>query len=68
MSYRLLGLSKVPDTNPQEFVLFTKDNEDTQPGYVGRTDRGTEEVVREALALGGMSQAEIDIAFDRAKG
>ena len=60
MSYRVLGLSKVPGSDPQEFALFTKDPENEKAGYIGRTDFGTEEAIREALTLGGMSAPEID--------
>jgi hypothetical protein len=67
MSNRVLGFKKVPATDPQKFQLFTKDNENMQPGYEGTTDFGTEEEIREALTLGGMSALEIDLLIDSAK-
>jgi hypothetical protein len=60
MSYRVLGITKIADSEPQEFTLFLKDMENTRPGYKGRTECGTEEAVREALTLGGMNAPEID--------
>ena len=51
---------------PTAIPAFLKDTENTHAGYIGRTEYGTEEVLREALALGGMAKQEIDIAFRRA--
>jgi hypothetical protein len=67
MSYRVMSLDKLLGTDPQEFQLFLKDTENTKKGYVGRTECGTEEVVRKALALGGMKQQELHLAFQRIK-
>jgi hypothetical protein len=66
MSYHVINLTKVPGTDPQEFQLFVKDTENTKSGYRGRLECGTEEAVREALALGGMAQQQIDLWFRRA--
>jgi hypothetical protein len=60
MSYRILSVNKIANTDPQEFLLFLKDMENTRPSYVGRTECGTEEDMREALTLGGMNAPEID--------
>ena len=64
--FRVISLSQVPNTDPQEFALKLKDKENTKEGYRGRTEYGTESALREALAKGGMPQAEIDAAFRRA--
>ena len=63
MSYRVISLVKVPGTDPQEFQLFLKDSDNTHAGYLGHTEYGTEEVVREMLSLGGMDPDEVEIAL-----
>jgi hypothetical protein len=60
MSYQVLGITKIADSEPQEFTLFLKDAENTQRGYMWRTECGTEEAVRETLTLGGINAPEID--------
>jgi hypothetical protein len=65
MSYRVISLSKVPGTKPQEFELTLKDTENTKPGYIDKKVHGTELEVREALTLGGLPQSEIDQALQR---
>ncbi len=67
MSFRVMTLNRIPGTDPQEFHLFLKDTENTHKGYLGRSECGTEEVVRRALALGGMEQQEIDLVFQHPK-
>ena len=67
MSFRIMGLTKVAGTEPQEFVLFLKDLENTKPSYIGETEHGTESVLREALTNGGMKEPEIDVLFWQAK-
>jgi hypothetical protein len=63
--FQVLGLQKVAGSDPQLFTLWLKDNENTNKGYVGTTETGTEEVVRGALANGGMADPEIDELFAR---
>ena len=66
MSFHVINLTKVPGTHPQEFQLVVKDTDNTKSGYRSTLKYGAEEVVREALTLGGMAQQEIDFAFRRA--
>jgi hypothetical protein len=65
--FQVLGLQKVAGSDPQLFTLWLKDNENTNKGYVGRTETGTEEVVRGALDKGGMPALKIDQLFASAK-
>jgi len=66
MSFQILGVQKEAGTDPQLFTVWLKDNENAGKGYVGRTETGTEEVVRGALAKGGMADPEIDELFAHA--
>jgi len=62
-----MGLTKVAGTEPQEFILFLKDSENMKPGYIGRTEQGTESALREALTNGGMKEREMNVLFMQAK-
>jgi hypothetical protein len=64
--FRVVSLMKTGNSDPQQYTLVMKDLENTQKGYLGRTETGTEETIREALRKGGMPESEIDVAFARA--
>jgi hypothetical protein len=66
MMFQVLGLRKVPDTDPQEYELRLKDKENTKPGYIGRMEYGTEAEVRVMLRDGGMSESDIERLFKQA--
>jgi hypothetical protein len=63
LSFRVISLTKLPRTKPQQFHLVLKDARNTTRGYIGRSRVGTEEVLREALAGDGMETQEIDRLF-----
>lgn len=64
--FRVLSLRKVPSTDPQEYELWLKDKENAKPGYIGRTENGTEAEVRVMLKDGGMSGSDVDRLFKQA--
>jgi len=61
--FLVLGLRKVPDTDPQEYELWLKDKENTKPGYIGRTVNGTEPEVRAILKEGEMAESDVNKLF-----
>jgi hypothetical protein len=63
--FRVISLNKTGNADPQQYTLVMKDLENTQKGYLGRTETGTEEAIRSALKNGGMPESEIDVAFAR---
>jgi hypothetical protein len=63
---QVLGLRRVPDTDPQEYELRLKDKENLKPGYIGRMEYGTEAEMRIMLTDGGMSESDIDRLFKQA--
>jgi hypothetical protein len=64
--YQVLGLRKVANTDPQEFEIRLKDNENTKPGYTMTTDYGTEPDLRIRLKDAGMQEADIERLFAQA--
>ena len=48
------------------FTLYLKDEENGRKGYMWSTETGTEEVLRGALAKGGMPEPKIDVLFAHA--
>jgi hypothetical protein len=61
--FRVISLTKDGSADPQLYTLVLKNLENTQRGYLGRTEMGTEEALRAALKNGGMPEAEIDRVF-----
>ncbi|MGA3135291.1 MAG: hypothetical protein ABSC88_04770 [Terracidiphilus sp.] len=61
--YKVLGIQKIPNTNPQQYELRLHDSENKKSGYVMTTEYGTEEQVRAMLKNGGLSNAQIDVYF-----
>jgi hypothetical protein len=61
--YKVLGIQRIPDTDPQEYELRLHDSENKKPGYVMETVYGTEEQVRAMLQNGGLNDATIDLYF-----
>jgi hypothetical protein len=64
--FRVVSLTKTGSADRPEYTVVLKDLEITQKGYLGRTETGTEEVVRHMLKNGGMPESEIDVVFARA--
>jgi hypothetical protein len=64
--FQVLGLRKVPNTDPQEYELWLKDKENTKPGYIGRTENGTETEVRAMLKDTGATESDINKLFRQA--
>ncbi len=62
---QVLGLQKEAGSDPQVFTVFLKDEENDHKGYMWSTETGTEEVLRGALAKGGMPEPKIDEMFAR---
>jgi hypothetical protein len=61
---KVLGLRKVPNTDPQQYELFLRDPEKSvNKGYFMTNRYGTEDQVRQILEAGGMSEAEMDVLF-----
>lgn len=67
MSYTITGLKKLPDTDPQEYMLLYKDLDNQKPGYSFSTEQGTESKLHHMLKNGGMSEAQISVLFAQAK-
>jgi hypothetical protein len=67
MAYQIVGLNKVPDTDPQEFMLFYKDLENQKSGYTFSTEHGTQPELHALLKTGGMNDVQISVLFARAK-
>jgi hypothetical protein len=65
--YKVLGVQKTPDTDPQEYGLHLHDSENKKPGYLTTTEYGTEEQIRAMLKSGGLSDAQIDLYFAGAR-
>jgi len=65
--FNVLGLRKVGNADPQEFELSLKDLENKKPGYLGRTEYGTEAEVRARLKDSGISEFEIEKLFKNAQ-
>jgi hypothetical protein len=63
MSFRVISLTKLPRTDPQQFHLVLKDTRNTIRSYISTSKVGTEEKLREALAGDGMETQEIDRLF-----
>jgi hypothetical protein len=61
--YKVVGLQKIPNTDPQQYDLWLNDSENKKPGYVMETVYGTEEQVRAMLKNGGLGDAQIDLYF-----
>ena len=64
---QVLGLCKTANTDPQEFTVVLKDLENTQKGYIQRTEHGAEPAVRTLLKNVGMSEPEVDSLFNHAQ-
>jgi hypothetical protein len=65
--YKVLGLQRIPNTNPQEYELRLRDSENKKSGYVMDTEYGTEEQIRAMLKNGGLSDAQVDLYFAAAR-
>ncbi|MGP8251305.1 MAG: hypothetical protein ACLQHF_04675 [Terracidiphilus sp.] len=65
--YKVLGLQKIPGSDPQEYELRLHDSENKKPGYVMDTEYGTEEQMRAMLKNGGLSDAQTDLFFAGAR-
>ena len=63
MAFRVMSLTKLPGTDPQQFHLVLKDTRNTSRGYISTSKVGTEEMLREALARGSVEIQEIDRLF-----
>jgi hypothetical protein len=63
MSLRVISLTKLACTDPQQFHLVLKDMRNTMRSYISTSKVGTEEKLREALAGDGMETQEIDRLF-----
>jgi hypothetical protein len=63
---QVLGLQKEAGSDPPVFTLYLKDEENDRKGYMWSTETGTEEVLRGALAKGGMPEPKIDVLFAHA--
>lgn len=61
--YKIMGLRKIEDTEPQEFEIRLKDKENLKPQYMMTTDSGTEPELRARLKEAGMMEPEIDRLF-----
>jgi hypothetical protein len=61
--YKVLGLQKIPNTDPQKYGLQLHDSENKKSGYERNTEYGTEEQIRAMLKNGGLSDAQIDLYF-----
>lgn len=61
MSFRVISLTKLQRTDPQQFHLVSKDTRNTM--HISTSKVGTEEKLRQALAGDGMETQEIDRLF-----
>ncbi len=64
--FRVLGLRKIANTEPQKYELTLRDLEDTKPNYVQDTQYGTESELRAMLSDGGMTEPNIEMIFEQA--
>jgi hypothetical protein len=64
--YKVLGIRRISDTDPQKYELRLHDSENKKPGYVMDTEYGTEEQVRAMLQNGGLNDATMDLYFANA--
>jgi hypothetical protein len=64
--FRVLGIRRLPDTDPQEFELRLHDSENKKDGYVMNTEYGTESELRSMLKNGGIQEPAIDSLFKQA--
>jgi len=64
----LRRLTKIPNTDPQEYEIAWHDSEKAamRSGYVQNTERHTEEEIRAMLKNGGMTDGEIEVYLVRA--
>src|SRR6266404_844381 len=58
---RILGLTKVPNTDPQQYELRLHDSENQKSGYIWTTQYGTEDQIRAMLKSGGLTPGEIEL-------
>ena len=65
--FKITNLVKTPNTDPQEFTLVLKDLDNTKKGYLHSTEHGTESEMRKLLKSSGVSDTDIDAAFNRAQ-
>lgn len=65
--YKVLGIQKLPDTDPQEYELSLHDSENAKAGYMQTTKYGTEEQIRAILKDGGLTDPVIDLYFANAR-
>lgn len=65
-TFRVLGLWKVPDTDPPEYELRWIDLASTKPSYSHSTENGTEPELRAMLKDGGMPEPDIIRLFKQA--
>ncbi|MGP8268824.1 MAG: hypothetical protein ACLQLH_02050 [Terracidiphilus sp.] len=61
--YKVLGLRKIPNSDPQKYELRLHDSENKKSGYRMNTEYGTEEQLRAMLKNGGLSDAQTDLFF-----
>jgi len=63
---KVLGLRKVPGTDPQKYELRLYDAEEKTRGYFQTTKYGTEEEIRAMLNDGGLTEGQIEFYLARA--
>jgi hypothetical protein len=63
----VLGLNRVGNADPQEFVLVLEDLENKKSGYIWTTEYGTEPEVRAILKNGGKPEPKVDALFNHAQ-